>query len=155
MNSIEFVAAVQENFLKVFPNGFFIARPLPMGGDVGITMSLTRELADCPHNIRDNDRMMMTFAIHGMKFGDSDEYTDKLIMEPYRSVISTIPRKQYYAMGHDKIPTRKTTNTPEKLLATLKKYIQAAGKQVLDLKALNEIYQQENIKEQYLEINVK
>ncbi len=155
MNSIEFVAAVQENFLKVFPNGFFIARPLPLGGDVGITMSLTRELADCPHNIRDNDRMMMTFAIHGMKFGDSDEYTDKLIMEPYRSVISTIPRKQYYAMGHDKIPTRKTTNTPEKLLATLNKYIRAAGKQVLDLKALNEIYQQENIKEQYFEINVK
>lgn len=155
MNSIDFVAAVQANFLKVFPNGYFIARPLPLGGDVGITMGLTREQADCPHNIRDNDRMRMTFAIHGMKFGDSEEYNDKLMMEPYYSAISTIARKQYYAMGHDKIKTRKTTNTPEKLLATLNKYIQAAAQQVLDLKALNEIYQQENIKEQYFEINVK
>ena len=155
MNSIQFVAAVEKQFLSVFPNGFFIARPLPLGGDVGITMGLTREQADCPHNIRDNDRMRMMFAIHGMKFGDTESYDDKLLMEPYYSAISTIARKQYYAMGHDKIKTRKTTNTPEKLLTTLSKYINDAAKQVLDLKALNEIYQQENIKEQYFEINVK
>lgn len=154
MNSIQFVEAIEKEFLSVFPNGYFVARPLPLGGDVGITMGLTREQADCPHNIRDNDRMRMTFAIHGMKFGDSEDYNDKLIMEPYYSAISTIPRKPYYAMGHDKIKTRKTTNTPEKLIVTLSKYIKTAGQQVKELAEVNEIYQQQNIKEQYLEINV-
>lgn len=155
MNSIQFVESLKAQFLAVFPNGYFNVKPLPLGGDVGIVMGLTSEQKDCPHNIRENDRMRMVFAIHGMKFGSDEEYTEKLEMEPYYSAISTIPVSQYYAMGHEKIKTRKTTNTPDKLLVTLNKYIQAAGKQVLDLKAKDAIYQQENIKEQYLEINVK
>lgn len=155
MNSIEFVAAVEAEFKKVFPNGFFIARPLPLGGDVGITMSLTGDVADCPARLRDNDRMMMTFAFHTLKFGDQENCDYTLLMEPYRSYINTIPESKYYAMGKEKIKTRKTNNTLDKLLVTVKKYINTAGKQVLDLKAKNEIYQQENIKEQYFEINVK
>lgn len=153
MNSIQFVESVKTHFLKVFPNGYFEAKKL-FGGDVSIVMGLTRDQVDCPHNIRDNDRMRMIFAVHGMQFNSTEDVSNKVQLEPYYSAISTIPRLQYNAMGHDKIKTRKTTNTPDKLLATLTKYINNAGEMVLDLKAKNEIYRQEEMKEKYFEINL-
>lgn len=155
MNSKEFTAKVTAAFLAVFPNGWVHVGRLALGGDVCMAFGLTREQKDCSSNIRENDTMRMTFAIHGMKFGSDNNLTDKLEMEPYYSAISTIPRKKYYAMGHDKIKTRKTTNTPEKLLETLTRYFNAAGGQVKTLAESNELYNQERIKPEYLEINVK
>lgn len=155
MNSKDFTTKVTAAFLAVFPNGWVHIKPLPLGGDVGICFGLTRDLEDVSAHIRENDTMRMTFAIHGMKFGSDNNITEKLEMEPYYSAISTIPRKQYYAMGHDKIKTRKTTNTPEKLLETLTRYFKAAGVQVQTLAKANELYNQDRIKPAYLEINVK
>lgn len=154
MNSKEFTAKVTAAFLAVFPNGWVSVRPLPLGGDVGMSFGLTRDLEDVSARIRENDTMRMTFAIHGMKFGSDHDITDKLEMEPYYAAISTIPRKQYYAMGHDKIKVRKTTNTPEKLVETLTRYFKAAGVQVQTLAKANELYNQEKIKSEYLEINL-
>lgn len=154
MNSQDFQNKVTAAFLAVFPNGYVRMSPLPLGGDLGMSFYMTREQKDCPHNIRDNDIMKMIFAVHGMKFAGTEEITEKLEMEPYYTSITTIPESQYYAQGREKIKTRKTTNTPEKLLETLTRYFKAAGKQVQDLAADNKLINQTKIKPEYLEINL-
>lgn len=154
MTPAKFEIEVGKAFKAVFPNGYIHVGKV-FTGDLCIQMCMTGDLADVPHRIRENDTMRMTFTFHGMQYTSQDDITDKIEMEPYYSSICTIPVSQYYAMGHEKIKTRKTTNTPEKLLATIKKYINAAGVQVLALKEKNEIYQQDQIKSKYFEINVK
>ena len=155
MNSVDFASQTIAQFKSVFPNGFVNTRKL-FGGDIGITLSLTEDLEDCPHRIRENDRMILSFVVHDLPYGSEDDQADrKFELEFYRSHISTIPVSDYYAMGHQKIKTRKSTNTLPKLLVTLAKYYNTAGLDVLALVAENKIYYQDQMKQKYFEINAK
>jgi hypothetical protein len=155
MNTLQFADKATQQFKAVFPNGFVQTRKL-FSGDIGFTFSLTEDIKDCPHQIRENDRMMLSFVVHDLPFGsDVDQGESKFELEFYRSHISTIPVSHYYAMGHQKIKTRKGTNTLDKLLKTLDKYFKLAGSDVLALVAENKIYQQDQMNTKYFEINVK
>ncbi|EKP0311749.1 hypothetical protein JE959_001775 [Aeromonas veronii] len=151
MNAIDFNKAITASFAKYFPNGFIYPSKLPLGGGTHFRAGIIGKQEDQANSIRDNDPLTVRFAIHEMPFnGEADLGNDKLVIEFNGSSLSTLPDSPYLAMGREKIPCRKINNTPEKALAALDKYFAKVHEVVKAQAETNNIYNQQNIKAEYL-----
>lgn len=152
MQAIQFAEQVKATFHKHFPNGYINISSFFDRKGACIKAGLISDIADQPHNIRDNDPMRLVLAIHeniilqdGFELGDS-----KLLIEIDGNSLSIKPTERHMAMGREKIPARKINNTPEKALVALDKLFAKAKEIVTTQAAANNIYGQDRIPAKYL-----
>ena len=151
MKAIEFKNKVAASFAKYFPNGFTDATKMDIDNGTHFCVGMIGKIEGQLHSLKMNDPLTIRFAIEDLPFnGEDDLGNAKLVVEFNGSTLSTKPVSQYKAMDREKIPARKLTNTPEKVLAALDKYFAKVHDTVKAQAAIGNIYSQERIPSQYL-----
>lgn len=136
----EFLSQVKTTYNKYFPDSECYAgnhRTLGMEY-IRIQWYLSRDKSECPHSIRMNDLFHIAFTIDledNTKSGQVYEmwtydnsakntgYMPNLItLDINDKVVFCKAKNPYMAYDYINLPYRKTTGTPEKILATLDKY---------------------------------
>lgn len=154
MNAVELDSKIKETFKKYFPNGFIGSSSYAMNGGMYWKAGLIGDVKDCSGGYRVNDILTYTFGIHHDGLYDStDEIKGKLIVEFIENSFVTNPEPgSYLAMGRIKVPGRKITNTPEKILKVLDKYFSECRDMIKVQIENNNLYYQERIPKKYLEL---
>lgn len=151
MKAIEFQNKAREVFLKYFPNGYFRATGLCLGGGVHLAGGLIDNAREITAVVRERDPMNISIFIHdGITFNDSEIELGELVLEFGSSSLSVIPDNPqlYYSQTH-KIKSRKIKGEPEKALEALDKYFKRAKDEVKEQAALNRIKLQDQFESKY------
>lgn len=146
----EFISEVKHIYNEYFPNSECFARNLKtMGMEyIQIRWYLSADRSECPHNIRDNDLFWINFNIdiedntesggiyEVRTYDNSTRNTGympaTITLDVYDKSVLRTPEVSYMAYSRINLPFRKTTGTPEKILATLRKYAQKLHDVVAD-----------------------
>ncbi len=137
----EFNKSVQDNYKKIFKNGWIQSQTRDSLGEehIVIKFGLT-PLSAVSHGIIENDPMYHTLFIHGNKDFSKSE------LEAVQSGLMTKPEKgSYLAMKRVKTKLRKTKGDLSKLDKTLNTFFSRLGVLVKDQK--QNIHNYENYKE--------
>lgn len=152
MKAKEFQDKARETFLKYFPNGYFRASGLCLGGGVHLAGGLIASATVHTPVIRSNDPLNISIFIHdGIKYNDEETDLGDLVLEFDHSTVSVNPdNPNFYAQSH-KIKARKIKGDPVKVLAALDKYYKRAKEEVQEQAALNRIKNQDQIDSKYFD----
>ena len=94
-----------------------------LGKTVFIDCYLAKDKTEFPNNIVQNDPMKVTFAITVPNDITVDDYLpDVITIESYQRCYATKPENKYLYCDLKKVPFRKTTGDPDKVLKTLDKF---------------------------------
>lgn len=136
----EFISQVKEIYSKYFPNSECYARNLKTLGMeyIRIGWFLSADASECPHNIRTNDLLHVDFTIDLEDNTESGKLYEMWTYDNSHKNIGYMPStitleindkimfckadRRNMAYSYINFPFRKTTGTPEKILATLDKY---------------------------------
>lgn len=136
----EFIDQVKQIYNEYFPNSECVAQNRKIMGleYLMIRWYISKDISEVAHNIRDNDMLHITFNIdledntesgrmYNVSIYDNSNKNDMpmpgtITLEVQDNMYFIAPENQYLAYSHRKLPFRKTTGTPEKILSTLKKY---------------------------------
>lgn len=133
-------------FKTVFPNGYINVSNGVLGGEsLYVTIGLIANRDDCSNRIRENDPMLSNFVVTGT-----------VIESGLRgSSLSTKPQAgSYLAMGRVRFAFRKIKGKDEAdMIAKWLKFLNAAKHDVIVERNANNIYNQENIKSEYLQLD--
>ena len=136
----EFITRVKEIYAKYFPNSECVARNLKTLGMeyIRIGWFLSADASECSHNIRTNDLLHVDFTIdledntesgklyEMWTYDNSHKNTgympNTIVLEVNDKIMFCKADRRNMAYSHINFPFRKTTGTPEKILATLDTY---------------------------------
>lgn len=136
----EFIAKVKEIYAKYFPDSECVAKNLKTLGMeyIRIGWFLSADASECPHNIRLNDLLHVAFTIdledntesgkmyEMWTYDNSQKNTGympgTITLEVNDKIMYCKSDSRYMAYSSINFPFRKTTGSPEKILATLDKY---------------------------------
>lgn len=137
---------MQEIYLKHIPNGHSNMRVRNIIGLFGnVSVGMIRELADCPHNIRDNDKAFGSYSLY-------IDHGTMTLSKTYHS-ISEVPRLKYCAMHLEKVPFRKIKdNDLEKFLIKWENHVIKFKQQLIESIRANRIYNQKEVEDIYLKL---
>lgn len=150
MNAKQFQESVRETFKKHFPNGYINVSKLALGGGVHIGCGMIGHESGWLSRERMNDPLVISLFIHdNYSFNDETTELPKLIMEFAGSYVKVVSTNPHLASESHKIPARKLTQDPVKLIASLDKYFLKCSEVIKELGAENKIAYQSTIPEQY------
>lgn len=150
MSIEEFIIRVKEIYNKYFPNSECYAQNLRTLGMeyIRIQWYLSADRSECPHNIRQNDLLSVTFTIDledNTKSGEIYEMwtydnshknqgimPDAIVLEVDDKIMYCKADDRYMAYSYINFPFRKTKGSPEKILATLDKYANVVHTKVVE-----------------------
>lgn len=157
MNTKQFAEQVEQSFKRYFPNGYFFYNSGCLGNEsIYFKCGMIKDIKDQPNQIRDNDKLHLSLWIFdnvNLKDDSFDISNTKLVIEDrHGACVYTNPPNSYYAMGRTKIPFRKMTNTPDKLLVLLDKFFKKARDIIKIEIDNNNLYNQKDIPQKYLDL---
>jgi hypothetical protein len=138
----EFIAQAKQIYNEYFPNSECIAGNRRLFGleYIIIDWLLSADVTECANNIRQNDMFHIAFSIdledntesgkaYEVTIYDNSKRNDMpmpsiVTMDVMHKSYTTKPENKYMVYGRKALPFRKTTGSPEKILATLRKYAQ-------------------------------
>jgi len=153
----EFLSQVKAIYSKYFPDSeCYAGNQRTLGMEyIRIHWYLSKDKSECPHNIRMNDLLHIAFTIdledntESGKLYEMWTYDNSAKNTGYMPSIITLDvndkvifckaKRQYMAYDSVSLPFRKTTGSPEKILATLDKYANKLYTIVSELLANGEI----------------
>ena len=125
-SAAELVADIESTFKKHFPNSFINARHSKgIGNSIMVTIALAKDKMEAPNKIIDNDPMLANFAIHmnSNQIDDSGEFTgEPLVIERFRG--AGLSWHGQDGFNRIKVPFRKTTGDPAKIIKALDRHFQ-------------------------------
>ena len=120
----DFLEAVTEKYKIYFNDCMCIARVVNcLGAVIFIDCYLAKNKTEFPNNISHNDPMKVSFKIDIPKGTTADDYLpDTVMIECYDKCYAVKPENKYLYCDLKKVPFRKTTGDPDKILKTLDKF---------------------------------
>ena len=120
----DFLEAVTEKYKIYFNECICDARLVRcLGKTIFIDCYLAKDKTEFQNNIVQNDPMKVTFAITVPDDITVDDYLpDVITIESYQRCYTTKPENKYLCYDLKKVPFRKTTGDPDKILKTLDKF---------------------------------
>ena len=109
--------------LKHFPKSMAQAKfSKSLVPSVVVWFTIGKDKSEYPSGIYDNDPVLQMFMIYG--FSKDGRPSDKIQLEQHRGGGFTIKpvKNKYMAYETHKVKLRKTTGTPQKIIATMDKY---------------------------------
>lgn len=153
MKFLEFKDKIKEIYSSKFPNSICNISLGSLGRDTAyIKWYLMKDSSEVSGGIAGNDLFHIMFILETeqeVDLLDDTELPEKIILSVHQNSITTKPTNQYMAYGSTKLPFRKTTNTPEKILSTLQKYVD------ITYKTLDELYDLDVIPDSFKELVTK
>jgi len=136
----EFIDQVKQIYNEYFPNSECVADNRKVMGleYIMIRWYISRDSSEVAHNIRANDMLHVTFnidledntesgamynvAIYDNNSKNSMPMPANITLDVMDNSYFIAPEDRYMAYSRRRLPFRKTKGTPEKILATLRKY---------------------------------
>lgn len=130
----ELTSEIESTFKKYFPNSFINARHSKgISNSIMVTIALAQDKMEAPNKIIDNDPMLANFAIHmnSSQIDDSGNFTgEPLVIERFRG--SGLSWHGPSGFNRIKVPFRKTTGDPSKIIKALDTHFQRLKSAVKD-----------------------
>lgn len=136
---------IKERYAEIFAGACVVRKYACLGKHIVIDCYLGEAQGG---TISDNDMLKVSFNIDlpdNFNY-DTDELPEKLTMESWHNHYLIEPENKYLAYGSRKVPYRKTTGTPEKLITATAKFF----KKMYNL--IREDYDKGNIHKNYIKV---
>ena len=125
MNFIEFKKNILEEYKKYFPNSLcevYIFRGF--GKMISIHFRLASSAAECASGIIVNDCFYVSFTADlPNNYKESDNLPDNIVLECGARSYRVKPKNKYLYCDYKKVPFRKVSGDPEKVLKAIKIFI--------------------------------
>lgn len=140
-SAAELASEIETTFKKYFPNSFIKSRyDVNIGKSVMVTIALAKDKTEATNKILDNDPMLANFAVHldPNQIDDTGNFTgEPLVVERFRG--SGLSWHGPDGFNRVKVPFRKTTGDPSKIIKALDTHFQRLKAAVKDnVEALNQ-----------------
>jgi len=134
----QFQKTLEPIFRKHFPNGFFnvTSTALSDGKSIWVVCGIIDKLADETNRIRQNDPLTCTFNIN---FLDDDTY--ELLNRHISFAVK--PKKQFMAMGREKVAFRKTTGDEKKIATAFERSMKKVRAKFDEILKNDDLYKQD------------
>lgn len=114
---------------SVLPNCGCVVSKGALGRDTFfITFYLANDKSEFPNGIAQNDLFNIDFYVtpdsRDVNLDIDSKLPETLTLEVNNNTITTTPTNQYMAYGSERVPLRKVSGTPEKIVQTITKYAQ-------------------------------
>ena len=135
----QFQKSLEPIFRKQFPNGFFnvSSTALSDGKSIWVVCGVIDKLADETNHIRQNDPLTFTFNINLL-----DEETYELLNRHGIS-FSVKPKKQFMAMGQEKVSFRKTTGDEKKIAVAVERTMKKVRAKFDEILKIDDLFKQD------------
>ena len=136
-NANDMCLAIEEQVKRIFPDSMAnVGFSNNLMSSITLYFTLGKDKSEYINGYWDNDPAKTIFHISGKvieDIKDDGEITGPLSCEMLTGSIYTKPPKDsYLAMGRIKVPYRKTTGTPEKIIESIKKHFTNLKKTLQD-----------------------
>lgn len=125
----ELKTQIESAYHSVFPNSMCLVNKGALGKDTFfITFYLAGDKSEFPNGIAMNDAFNIDFYVtpnnRDVELDIDQKLPETLTIEVGHNSILTTPDSPYMAYGSERVPLRKVSGTPEKIVQTITKYAQ-------------------------------